>query len=145
LSVLSSSEFINAVKVYNQIIDQSDLDKIIKEKKQGFLSKYKTVEEVKLKIASLEKGLRDQEKLIQVLNMRNTKLAEFIIKHSISERITTGDLVELTDEYQQLVKATVQSIKADLVKEKLEHEELEVAIKLLNEPPYEEYHDSYHG
>jgi hypothetical protein len=143
LQTISSDQFKAIAILYNRTIDDNELKEFVKEKKKGFFEKYNTLERVKTKIAALEKGIRDQEKMLQILNQRNTKLSEFIIKHSIDERITSKDLVELTDEYQGLFNEVIQSINKDLIKEKIENEELDMALKLLNEPPYEEYYNSY--
>jgi hypothetical protein len=143
LRVMSSDQFQTIVNLYNKTIDDDELKEFIREKKEGFFEKYKTLEEVKSKIAALEKAIRDQERMLQILNQRNIKLSEFIIKHSISERITTKDLVELTDDYQDLFTKAVSSIKEELVKKKIDNQELDMSLKLLNEPPYEEYYNSY--
>lgn len=97
IQFLQSPDLAKVLELYKILDSKEKIQEYVKKKQEGWLDKFKTTEEVQKYIFSLKKSLEKQELVIGELSRRNEQMAQFIIAHSLGDKIKTSDLLELTD------------------------------------------------
>lgn len=144
IQFLQSPDLAKVLELYKILDSKEKIQEYVKKKQEGWLDKFKTTEEVQKYIFSLKKSLEKQELVIGELSRRNEQMAQFIIAHSLGDKIKTSDLLELTDWYKESMESLQIKIGVKSVEESVNRDEIDNAIKLLKEPHYEEY-DGYNS
>lgn len=139
IAFLQSEDFKKVLELYKVLDSKEKIQEYVKKKQEWWLDKFKTTEEVQKYIFSLKKSLEKQELVIAELSRRNEQMSNFIIAHSLGDKIKTSDILELTDWYKEAFDRLQEKIGIKSVEEWIDRDEIDNAIKLLKEPQYQDY------